>query len=182
MVSPKVWSNRQQFPARPAAKAARTWTATWSGWGADPPAANTCTAKRWQECNCQPEELFISKVGALVVRAWTAPTPLRSARADRPASPRPGVRMRIGPHPAGCKCAFAPGATAAQGVHAPRGEYGRPQIRPRDFTASRSEASSATVASIFSREKSLISTPSMISQAPLSERTGNEEIRPSGTP
>src|SRR6202020_162722 len=64
----------------------------------------------------------------------------------------------------------------------PRGVPGGAQMRPRDFTASRSEASSATVASIFSRENSLISTPSMISQAPLSERTGNEVIRPSGTP
>src|ERR1700679_308738 len=55
-------------------------------------------------------------------------------------------------------------------------------MRPRDFTASRSEASSATEASIFSREKSLMSTPWMISQAPPLDETGNELIRPSGTP
>jgi hypothetical protein len=83
-------------------------------------------------------------------------------------APNPGV---AGP---------APGAAADRG---PGGAgRGLGQMRPSDFTASRSEASSATVASIFSRENSLMSTPWMISQAPSFDRAGNELIRPSGTP
>jgi hypothetical protein len=55
-------------------------------------------------------------------------------------------------------------------------------MRPRPLTASRSSASSATDASIFSRENVLMSTPWMISHCPLTLRQGNEEMRPSGTP
>ena len=56
------------------------------------------------------------------------------------------------------------------------------QIRPRDRTASRSSASSATLASILPREKSLISRPWTISYAPPAVVHGKEEMRPSGTP
>src|SRR5690606_19922495 len=52
-----------------------------------------------------------------------------------------------------------------------------------DRTASRSSASSATLASIRSREKSSMSSPSTIFHSPLpSDVTGNEQTSPSGTP
>ena len=54
--------------------------------------------------------------------------------------------------------------------------------RPRPCTASRSSASSATEASMRAREKSSISRPWTISHLPPRESTGNEEMRPSGTP
>src|SRR5689334_7531767 len=56
------------------------------------------------------------------------------------------------------------------------------QIRPRPFTASRSSTSSATEASIRPRENSSISRPWMISYEPPEQRTGNDEMMPSGTP
>src|SRR5699024_7692121 len=56
------------------------------------------------------------------------------------------------------------------------------QIRPRPLTASRSWVSSATEASMRCREKSLISRSCTISHWPPLERTGKEEMSPSGTP
>ena len=56
------------------------------------------------------------------------------------------------------------------------------QIRPSSFTASRSSASSATLASMRAREKSSMSSPCTISYSPSAQVTGNEEMRPSATP
>lgn len=56
------------------------------------------------------------------------------------------------------------------------------QIRVSVATASRSAASSRTDASICSREKSLIDRPCTISYCPFRVVTGNDEMRPSGTP
>src|ERR1700761_2470339 len=58
----------------------------------------------------------------------------------------------------------------------------RRQIRPRSETALRSSASSAVDLSIRAREKSLISRPCTMLQLPSLVVTGNDEIRPSGTP
>src|SRR5690625_7847215 len=55
-------------------------------------------------------------------------------------------------------------------------------MRPRSVTAERSSESSAAVASIFVRLKSLISSPCTISQFPSEVVTGKEYIRPSGMP
>ena len=56
------------------------------------------------------------------------------------------------------------------------------QIRPSSRTASRSSANSAVLASMRARENSSISRPCTISQRPPEQRTGNDEMRPSGTP
>ena len=58
----------------------------------------------------------------------------------------------------------------------------RAQIRPSSVTALRSSASSAVDLSIRPRENSSISSPCTIDQLPSLVVTGNDEIRPSGTP
>ena len=74
-------------------------------------------------------------------------------------------------------------AAAPPGTAAPRYAVwlGQPS-RPRPRTASRSSSSSLTEASMRAREKSLISRPWTICQSPLLVVTGNDEMRPSGTP
>ncbi|CKO73813.1 Uncharacterised protein [Mycobacterium tuberculosis] len=56
------------------------------------------------------------------------------------------------------------------------------QIRPSSVTALRSSANSAVDLSIRPRENSSISKPLTIVQLPPLVVTGNEEIKPSGTP
>src|SRR5262249_13985695 len=56
------------------------------------------------------------------------------------------------------------------------------QMSPSSVTALRSSASSAVDLSIRPRENSSISSPCTIDQLPSLVVTGNEEIRPSGTP
>jgi hypothetical protein len=97
--------------------------------------------------------------------------PRRRVRAP-PAATGPRRRVRAPP------AAHAPGRLP--GVRAAGGRAGH--TRPSDFTASRSDMSSATEASIRLRENSLISAPWMISHSPFAERTGNELMSPSGTP
>jgi len=68
-----------------------------------------------------------------------------------------------------------------------RGRVGGPAARaaqtsPSSLTASRSSTSSATDASMRPRENSSISRPWTISHLPATERTGKEEMIPSGTP
>src|SRR4051794_22720553 len=67
-------------------------------------------------------------------------------------------------------------------AYPPRRVRSQAQIRPSSVTAWRSSASSAVDASIRPREKSSISRPWTIDQSPLDVVTGNDEIRPSGTP
>ena len=55
-------------------------------------------------------------------------------------------------------------------------------MSPSCLTASRSSASSATLASIRAREKSSMSSPSTICHRPSDTVTGKDEIRPSVTP
>ena len=70
-----------------------------------------------------------------------------------------------------------------EGTTTSRSECGRwCQIRPRSVTALRSSASSAVDLSIRLREKSLMSSPCTMLQSPPLVVTGNDEIRPSGTP
>src|SRR5262249_44293651 len=59
---------------------------------------------------------------------------------------------------------------------------GRAQIRPSSDTASRSSPSSATLASMRPRAKSLTSRPGTIFHWPFSVVHGKPEMSPSGTP
>ena len=56
------------------------------------------------------------------------------------------------------------------------------QMRPRPLTASRSSTSSATEASMRAREKSSMSRPWTMEYSPPEQVTGNDDMRPSGTP
>ena len=133
----------------------------------------------------QPREIAL--YAAAFEQIWAQATPgdaartlIRSALQQRnPPDPHPCTS----PHTCCNGCAAGGRVCGVAGRSRPRSDrWGLRQSRPSFCTASRSSPSSATLASIFDREKSSISRPWTIFHSPFSEVTGNEEMRPSGTP
>ena len=144
----------------------------------------------------------IPDVGAEVVhRVLTA---MRDAALRAGAGPLPGcarpsggdiARALAGAAGDACPATGAPAITCAAATSSPSNVAIWPAVptstspsgsrvysRPSAATASRSERSSATDASMRVRENSLMSSPSTICHCPPTDRHGNEHTRPSSTP